>query len=141
MTQPHSGRESDASDERSDATTSSRPGGGRQVEQEPARGRSMGQSARVRPDDLIRAELDALLARSDDFDPAQVQLLVSDGIVVMMGTVSDYEIKRRLDQQCTQVEGVREIHDQLMVLQERGSRTSGGLRGEAPHAGTRGREG
>ena len=139
MGQPQPGHDRGRDDERSDAAVSSRPGGGRQVEQEPARGRAIGENPASRTDDQIRADLEALVLDADDFDPAQVQLLVSSGIVVMMGTVPDYAIKRRLDRQCSQIAGVQEIHDQLQVRGETLSDSSDGLRMEAPRADTRGR--
>ena len=123
---------------RSDATTSLPPGGGGQKEQEPSRGRRTVQGAQTRPDAQIRTDLDALLQASDDLDPADVELLVTDGIVLMMGVVSDHATKRRLDAACAAVPSVREIHDQLQVRGETPSVTSGGLRGDAPRAGFRG---
>lgn len=123
---------------RSDAATSGTPGGVGQKEQEPGRARRAVQGAQTRPDAQIRTDLDALLRASDDFDPAQVELLVTDGIVVMMGVVPDYPTKRRLDAACAAVPGVRELHDQLQVHGETLSVSSEGLRGDAPRAGFRG---
>lgn len=130
----------DNADERSDLTTSAAPGGPGQTEQEPARARRSGSRTSARSDSDIRSELDALLARADDFDPNQVELLVESGIVVMLGRVPDHAAKRRLESICGQVRGVREIHDQLQVEGETLSATSDGLRMEPPRAGFRGPE-
>jgi osmotically-inducible protein OsmY len=114
---------------------------GRQVEQEPARGRRMGTRPEARADHEIRAELDALLAGSDDFEPNEVELLVESGIVIMLGKVPSYTVKRSLEDLCASVRGVRELHDQLIVEGESLSQTSDGLRTEAPNAGFRGPDG
>jgi osmotically-inducible protein OsmY len=119
-------------DSQADAATSRSPGGGRQVEQEPARGHRRGDSPSPRADADIRSDLDARLANADDYDPNLVELLVSDGIVVMLGEVADYETKRHLEDLSAAVPGVREIHDQLQVRGETASQTSEGLRVEAP---------
>lgn len=105
---------------------------GRQVEQEPARGRRTGARPETRADLEVRAELDARLAGSEDFDPNEVELLVDSGVVLMLGKVADAAVKRRLEELCASVRGVREIHDQLIVEGESPSSTSEGLRTEAP---------
>ena len=134
MQQPQDASDADA---KSDAVTSGLPGGGRQVEQEPARGRRVGNDPRPRSDEDLRSELDAMLAGAEEFDPNDVELLVRDGIVVMLGKVPDYESKRTLEELCIAVRGVRELHDQLQVVGETPSQTSDGLRMEAPRAGPR----
>lgn len=111
-----------------------------QSEQVPGRGHRIGSDPSPRSDADIRAALDAELAHADDFDPNAVDLLVSEGIVVMLGSVPDYAAKRRLEDVCAHVRGVREIHDQLQVVEAAPSQSPGGLRTEAPRAGSRGRE-
>ena len=128
----------DDDDSRADALSSQRPGGGGQKEQEPARARRVVQGSQVRADAEIREELTALLAARDDLDPAGVELLVTEGVVVMLGEVPDYATKRRLEEACGALPGVREIHDQLQVHRDLSATASEGLHTEAPRADFRG---
>lgn len=68
-----------------------------------------------RSDDEIRTALDALLRTTDAVDATCIELLVTNGVVAMLGGVSDYRSKRQLEQAIASVAGVREIHDQLQV--------------------------
>ena len=133
----NSSREDDEGS-RADAISSQPPGGGGQKEQEPARARRTVQTSQARPDPEIRKELAALLAGRDDLDPAAVELLVAEGVVMMLGEVPDYPTKRKLEEACAALPGVREIHDQLQVSGDGLTRSSDGLRTEAPRAGFRG---
>lgn len=86
---------------------------GRGGDESPPRRTVYGRPSRA--DDELRAELDAALAKADEFDPNRVDVLVADGVVVMLGTVASREIKRRLGELCGHVRGVRELHDQLQI--------------------------
>jgi hypothetical protein len=69
-------------------------------------------------------------------DVSQAEVLVSDGLVVLLGTVPDYATKRRVEALCRGVEGVHEIHDQLLVSHVNADAEAdpAGLRTEDPHA-------
>jgi osmotically-inducible protein OsmY len=111
----HSGRSVGDDGMRSNATTTDLPGGPGQKEQEPARVRRASTGSETRSDTEIRVALDALLGSSDAFGAAGVELLVTDGVVVILGRVPDYRTKRELEAAVAAVPGVHEIHDQLQV--------------------------
>lgn len=113
--QSQAGRDDDS---RSDATTSRTPGGSAQVEQEPGRGNRSGRDPSLRSDPEIRDEVSTWLAAQEDIDDSQLDVLVEERIVVVLGTVGDYATKRRIEDFVRNVRGVREVHDQLLVARD-----------------------
>ena len=119
---------------RSDLATSRLPGGPGSIEQEPARANHAGRAPISRSDPEIRDEIADWLPQQDQFDSTEIQVLVREGIVMLLGTVPDRESKRSIENFVLGVRGVRELHDQLLVASERPTIEPGGLRSEAPHA-------
>lgn len=91
-----------------------------------------------RSDDAVRRDVSALLSERDDLDTSHADVMVSDGIVVLLGSVPDYETKRQIEAVCEKVAGVQEIHDQLLVGTVNPDAEPGGLRTEDPRADFRG---
>jgi osmotically-inducible protein OsmY len=94
--------------------------------------------AERRPDNMVRQELYDLIEHADDVDMSQAEALVSDGLVVLLGSVPDYETKRRIEGICRKVKGVHEVHDQLLVLNVNADAEPAGFHTEPPRAGFRG---
>lgn len=94
----------------------------------PRSGHRLGDHPVARADSDIRADLDARLAAVEEFDPEQVELVVREGVVLMLGTVADQATKRRLEDLAASVRGVREIHDQLQISSESSPAHADGLR-------------
>lgn len=117
--------------------TGDRPSGERRVAREPTQGRRMGTYPAARADSDIRADLDARLAAVDEFDPEEAELVVRDGIVLMLGSVADHGVKRRLEDLAASVRGVREIHDQLQIGGDARAVNADGLNMAEPRAGAR----
>ncbi len=105
--------------------TGDRPSGERRVAH--ARPRRMGEHPAARADSDIRADLDARLAAVEEFDPEEVELVVREGIVLMLGSVADRGVKRRLEDLAASVRGVREIHNQLQIGSETLTANADGL--------------
>lgn len=97
----------------------------------------MGEHPAARADSDIRADLDARLAAVDEFDPEEAELVVREGIVLMLGSVADHGLKRRLEDLAAGVRGVREIHDQLQISSETHAAKADGLRMAEPSADER----
>jgi osmotically-inducible protein OsmY len=91
-----------------------------------------------RPDDVVRKDIYQRIESSDEVDMSQAEVLVADGLIVILGTVPDYDTKRRIEDICRSVAGVHEIHDQLLVLNVNADAETAGLHTEAPRAGFRG---
>lgn len=85
-------------------------------------------------DTRIRAQIGEKLAQQESIDPDKVSTLVENGVVMLVGEVASMEDKRGFERIVQSVEGVREIHDQLLVTSHEPSMTSAGLRVEAPNA-------
>ncbi len=133
-TGPSQNSEASRDDARSDLATSHAPGGPGQIEQEPARGVRVGRHGSARPDPEIRDDIATWLSGQDAFDPDQIQVLVQEGIVMLLGVVPDAESKRSIEEFVLGVSGVHEVHDQVQVAREVPFAEPGGLRTEAPHA-------
>jgi osmotically-inducible protein OsmY len=87
---------------------------------------------------VLRKEVCERLAQDDELDLSHADVLVADGIVLLLGSVPEFAMKRRMEHVCETVNGVREIHDQLLVGQVNADAEPGGLHTEAPRAGFRG---
>jgi hypothetical protein len=137
-TQKNKGPDVRAGRHESDELKAEYSGGYGQIEQEPARGRKIGTKRERRPDAEVRKDVYARLQNSDELDLSQAEVLVSDGIVVLLGSVPDHATKRQIEDACETVPGVFEIHDQLLVSTVNADADPGGFRMEAPRAGFRG---
>ncbi len=87
-----------------------------------------------RSDPEIREEIAAWLPHQDRFEPTAIQVLVQEGVVMLLGMVRNHESKRYIEEFVLGVRGVREVHDQVQVADELPFAHPGGLRAEAPHA-------
>lgn len=116
----------------SDLATSRPPGGPGQVEQSPARGHRAQPRHKSVPDDRVAEQIESWLASRDDFDPERIQALVESGVVVLLGEVPDYDAKRRLEEFVLTLDGVYEVHDQLLVRSDAPFAGAAGLRTELP---------
>lgn len=90
------------------------------ADDDPASGRGSDFSGRGprgyrRSDGAIREDLCERLTRAHDVDPADLEVLVADGEVVLTGTVETRELKRRIEDIALDVFGVREVDNRLRV--------------------------
>lgn len=82
-----------------------------------ARGEFAGRGPRNyrRPDDSIREELCERLARDPEVDPSEVEVMVTDGDVLLTGNVDTREARRRIEDLAYEVSGVRDVDNRLRV--------------------------
>jgi osmotically-inducible protein OsmY len=80
-------------------------------------GRHYGKGPRnyKRSDDRIREEISDRLMEHPDIDASQVDVEVSDGEVVLRGTVEERHVKRELEDLAERVLGVRDVNNQVRV--------------------------
>lgn len=81
------------------------------------RGRFAGRGPRSyrRPDAAIREELCERLVYDPELDPSEVEVMVTDGEVLLTGTVDSREDRRRIEDTAFAVFGVREVQNLLRV--------------------------
>lgn len=68
-----------------------------------------------RSDSSIREELCERLTRDPVIDPSDVEVVVGEGDVLLVGTVDDRETRRRIEDLAYAVAGVREVENLLRV--------------------------
>ncbi len=71
-----------------------------------------------RSDRELQRELRDRLGAAEDVDAGGVELLVMDAIVTLNGHVPDFDTRRRIVAICEAAEGVKEIHDDLLIANE-----------------------
>jgi hypothetical protein len=89
--------------------------------------RGKGPRGYQRPDDRIRDLVCEALAEDDQVDATQIEVTVSDGIVTLSGSVPDRPTKRMAEDVVDRIWGVRDVHNQLEIVQGyRGNRSGAG---------------
>lgn len=89
--------------------------------------RGKGPRGYQRPDDRIRDLVCEALAEDDQVDATQIEVTVSDGIVTLSGSVPDRPTKRMAEDVVDRIWGVRDVHNQLEIVQGyRGNRSGTG---------------
>jgi osmotically-inducible protein OsmY len=68
-----------------------------------------------RSDERIHEDVCERLERDDRVDASDVEVNVNDGIVMMVGTVPDRDMKRRAEDLAESVGGVRDVQNQIHV--------------------------
>lgn len=68
-----------------------------------------------RSDTSIREELCERLTHDPAIDPSDVEVVVGEGEVLLVGTVDDRETKRRLEDVAYAVPGVREVNNLVRI--------------------------
>jgi osmotically-inducible protein OsmY len=68
-----------------------------------------------RSDERIKDELSEQLARHPDIDPSEVEVRVNNGEVTLTGTVNDRESKRLAEDIAENVQGVKDVTNQIRV--------------------------
>lgn len=107
---------------------------------ERVRGGQAGKGPRgyVRSDARIREDVCDRLSDDDEVDASDIAVSVTDGDVVLQGTVADRHEKRRAEMLAFSVRGTIDVHNRLRVkkglLRELGDR----LTGDADHHGHQG---
>ena len=71
-----------------------------------------------RSDERITEDVNEALTRDPDIDPTNVQVEVRNGEVILKGSVSDREAKRRAEDIAESCSGVKEVQNQLRVKRE-----------------------
>jgi len=71
-----------------------------------------------RSDERITEDVNEALTRDADIDPTNVQVEVRNGEVILKGSVSDREAKRRAEDIAESCSGVKEVQNQLRVKRE-----------------------
>ncbi|MDX2090794.1 MAG: BON domain-containing protein [Kofleriaceae bacterium] len=87
--------------------------------------RGKGPRGYQRPDDRIRDLVCEALAEDDQVDATQIEVTVSDGIVTLSGSVPDRPTKRMAEDVVDRIWGVRDVHNQLEIVQGYRSNRSG----------------
>jgi hypothetical protein len=77
--------------------------------------RGRGPKNYTRSDDRIREEVSERLMRDSDVDPTDVEVLVTDGEVILKGTISDRPMKRRAEDLAEMVMGVKDVRNELRL--------------------------
>jgi hypothetical protein len=96
-------------------------GGGGGSEQGGNGGRGGGQFAGRGPrgyrrgDDRIGEEICELLTIDSDIDASDIDIIVTDGVVALVGVVDDRPAKRRAEDAALGVSGVRDVQNQLRI--------------------------
>lgn len=68
-----------------------------------------------RSDESIREDIGERLARDPEIDPSEVEVQVTDGEVLLTGTVGSRADRRRIEDMAWEVSGVRQVQCQLRV--------------------------
>jgi hypothetical protein len=68
-----------------------------------------------RSDASIREDIGERLARDPDVDPSEVELMITDGEVLLTGTVDSREDRRKIEDIAWQVSGVRDVQNRVRV--------------------------
>jgi hypothetical protein len=69
----------------------------------------------IRSDERIREEISDRLTTDDDIDASEIEITVTNGDVVLRGTVDTRESKRAAEDLAESVQGVRDVQNQLRV--------------------------
>lgn len=69
----------------------------------------------MRSDARIHDDVCELLARHDDVDASNIDVVVKDGEVTLTGTVADRRMKRLAEAALDEALGVRDVHNRLTV--------------------------
>lgn len=95
-----------------------------------------------RSDDRIREEVCEALYHQGHIDASDVEVKVTNGEVVLTGTVSDRREKREIEQMLDQIAGVEDVKNEIRVKREEtgassnvaGTKNGGNLAGKEPSA-------
>ena len=68
-----------------------------------------------RSDDRIREEVCERLTMDHDVDASDIEVTVSDGVIVLNGSVSERHAKRIAEDICDSVRGVKDVQNNLRV--------------------------
>lgn len=68
-----------------------------------------------RSDERIREDVGDALERHPDIDASDIELQVTDGVVVLSGTVEDRRTKRLAEDVVDAIPGVRDVDNQLRI--------------------------
>ena len=78
-----------------------------------------------RSDERIKEDVSEQFARHPDLDPSQVEIRVSDGEVTLTGNVNDRDSKRLAEDIAENVQGVKDVTNQIRVIASTSSQTTG----------------
>ena len=68
-----------------------------------------------RSDDRIREEVCERLTMDHDVDASEIEVDVKDGVVTLSGTINDRHAKRRAEDVCESVRGVKDVQNNVRV--------------------------
>lgn len=68
-----------------------------------------------RSDASIREDIGERLTRDPELDPSEVEMMVTDGEVLLTGTVASRADRRKIEDIAWQVSGVRDVQNRLRV--------------------------
>jgi len=77
-----------------------------------------------RPDSRIMEDINEAMTRDHDLDASGISVEAKDGEVVLTGTVSDRESKRRAEEIAESCSGVRNVQNQIRVRRENNPSTT-----------------
>lgn len=69
----------------------------------------------ARSDDRILDEVNEMLNRADDVDASDIETLVTGGVVVLKGTVTDRESKKAAERWVEHLAGVQDVRNELRI--------------------------
>jgi len=74
-----------------------------------------------RSDDRIMEDINEAMTRDHDLDASNISVEAKDGEVILKGTVSDRESKRRAEEIAESCSGVRDVQNQIRIQRENNS--------------------
>ena len=78
-----------------------------------------------RSDERIKEDVSEQFARHPDLDPSQVEIRVTDGEITLTGNVNDRDSKRLAEDIAENVQGVKDVTNQIRVTVSTSSQTTG----------------
>jgi hypothetical protein len=98
-----------------------RPGGQRRASASQPSFAGRGPQGYKRSDDRIMEDISEEMTRDHDLDASDISVEAKDGEVVLKGTVSDRESKRRAEEIAESCSGVKDVQNQIRIKRENSS--------------------
>jgi BON domain-containing protein len=91
-----------------------------------------------RSDDRIRDDINDLLTLSPDLDATEIEVIVEDGEVILLGTVDSRQAKRLAEDLAESASGVQDVQNQIRVQRDTSRQEGSGSASSRSSSGTSG---